>query len=165
MPQIDQLGESWYLASQLFWLALVFGFILIVVGYGMMPKVEATVDARDRKIADDVAAAKAARDAADEIGADWRAKSNAARADAQGLVAAAKDKAVREAEARLAEANAAIEARLASAEQEIAAARASAMAEVENVASDAAQELVGRLSGIKVTPAQAASAVKAQLNV
>lgn len=165
MPQIDQLGESWYLASQLFWLALVFGFILIVVGYGMMPKVEATVDARDRKIADDVAAAKAARDAADEIEADWRAKSNAARADAQGLVAAAKDKAAREAEARLAEANAAIEARLASAEQEIAAARASAMAEVENVASDAAQQLVGRLSGIKVTPAQVASAVKAQLNV
>lgn len=165
MPQIDQLGESWYLASQLFWLALVFGFILIVVGYGMMPKVEATVEARDRKIADDVAAAKVARDAADAIEADWQAQSAAARADAQALIAKAKDKAAKDAEKRLAKANADIEARLASAEQEIASARASALAEVENVASDAARELVGRLSGISVTPAQAASAVKAQLNV
>ena len=165
MPQIDQLGESWYLASQLFWLALVFGFILIVVGYGMLPKVEATVDARDRKIADDLTAAKAARDAADGIEADWRAKSDGARADAQALVAAAKAKAAGEANERLAAANATVEARLVAAEAEIAAAKASVMAEVENVAGDVAQQLVARLSGISVTPAAAATAVKAHLHV
>src|SRR3546814_14103465 len=59
MPQINQLAENWYLASQLFWLALIFGAVFVVIGLGMYPKIEATVDARDRKVADDLASAKA----------------------------------------------------------------------------------------------------------
>jgi F-type H+-transporting ATPase subunit b len=166
MPQIGQLtGNNWYLISQIFWLVLVFGTIFFVIGRGMLPKVEATVDVRDRKIADDLAAAKAARDAADTIEADWQAKSAAARADAQGVIAAAKAKASKDAEKRLAKANAEIESRLAAAEAEISAARSSAMAEVEAVAGEAAQDLVSRLTGAKVSPAAAAQAVKAQINV
>lgn len=164
MPQIDQLSESWYLSSQLFWLVLVFGAIFFVVGRGMLPKVEATVELRDRKIADDLAAAKAAREGADSIEADWRNRSNAARAEAQSVVAASKDKAAKDAEKRLAKANADIEAKLVAAEAEIAAARSSAMAEVESVAADAAQTLVGRLTGATVSAADAAQAVRAQIN-
>ena len=76
MPQIGQLTEdSWYLISQLFWVVLVFGAIFFVIGRGMLPKVEATVDARDAKIAGDLAAAKAARDAADALWtASWKNK-------------------------------------------------------------------------------------------
>lgn len=164
MPQIGQLSESWYLVSQLFWLVIVFGAIFGVIGLGMLPKVEATVDARDRKIADDLAAAKAARDAADAAENDWQAKSNAARADAQGVIAAAKAKAAVESADRLAKANAEIETKLASAESEIAAARSSALAEVEGVASDAARDLIGRLSGVSVSAADVAQAVKAQIH-
>ncbi len=51
MPQIAQLtADNWYLASQLFWLLVVFAGIYIVIGRGMLPKIEATVDARDRKV-------------------------------------------------------------------------------------------------------------------
>jgi F-type H+-transporting ATPase subunit b len=166
MPQIGQLtGNNWYLISQIFWLVLVFGTIFFVIGRGMLPKVEATVDVRDRKIADDLAAAKSARDAADKIEADWQAKSASARADAQGVVAAAKAKAAKDAEKRLAKANAEIESRLSAAEAEISAARSSAMAEVEAVAGEVAQDLVSRLTGAKVSAAAAAQAVKAQINV
>ena len=53
MPQIAQLtADNWYLASQLFWLLVVFAGIYAVIGRGMLPKIEATVDARDRKVAD-----------------------------------------------------------------------------------------------------------------
>lgn len=165
MPQIGQLSLDWYLASQIFWLVLVFGAIFLVIGRGMLPKVEATVDARDRKIADDLAAAKTARDESDAIEADWRARTNAARADAQGVVAAAKAKAAKDAEKRLAKANAEAEARLAAAEAEIGQARSSALAEIESVAVEATQDLVSRLSGAKVSTADAARAVKAGLNV
>ena len=52
MPQIAQLtADNWYLASQLFWLLVVFAGIYVVIGRGMLPKIEATVDARDRKVA------------------------------------------------------------------------------------------------------------------
>lgn len=164
MPQIDQLSENWYFASQIFWLVLVFGAIFVVVGLGMVPKVEATVDVRDRKIADDLAAAKAARDAADSIEEDYRIRSNAARADAQALIGAAKDAATRDAEQKLASANAAIEARLAAAEAEIGAARGSALAEIEAVAADAARDIVARLSGASVSADQAGNAVKAVIH-
>ncbi len=166
MPQIGQLSEdSWYLISQLFWVVLVFGAIFLVVGRGMLPKVEATVDLRDAKIADDLAAAKAARDAADAVEADVTQKTNAARAEAQGVVGAAKASAAQATAARLAEINAANEARLAGAEAEIARARSSALAEIEAVASEAAADLVSRLTGKVVSPAAAAGAVKAHINV
>ena len=164
MPQIDQLSESWYAVSQLFWLALVFGAIFVVIGRGMLPKVEATVDARDRKIADDVSAAKAAREAADAVEADWRAKTNAARAGAQAVVAAAKSAAADKTAARLASINEANEARLAAAEAEISAAPVSALAEIEAVAADAAQHLVSRLTGKAIEPEAAAAAVRAQIH-
>ena len=165
MPQIDQLSENWYLASQLFWLILVFGGIFVVIGLGMVPKIEGSVDARDRKIADDLAAAKAARDAADAIDDDYRTRANGARSDAQSLIGAAKDAATRDAAKRLAKANAAIEARLTEAEQAIGTARISALNEIEAVASDAARDIVARLSGTTVTAAQASTAVKVALNV
>ena len=166
MPQIAQLtANNWYLISQIFWLVLVFGAIFFVVGRGMLPKVEATVDLRDRKIADDLAAAKGARDAANASEEEWRNRNNAARAEAQTLVGAAKDQAAKATEQRLAAANVAIDARLADTEKEIDAARTSAMTEVEAVASEIAADLVQRLTGTSATPAKVAQAVKAQVNV
>ena len=162
MPQISQLALVYQ--SQWFWLLLTLGAIFFFVGRGIVPKVEATVDARDGQIAGDLAAAKAARDAADAVEADVIARTNAARADAQAVVTAAKAGAAKAAEARLAAVNAANEARLVAAEAEIASARSSAMAEIEAVASEAAADLVNRLTGKTVSAAAAASAVKAQID-
>ena len=64
MPQIAQLSETY--ASQVFWLLIIFGLIFFVIGRGMVPRVMATVEARDAQIAADLAAAEGARRAADE---------------------------------------------------------------------------------------------------
>jgi len=165
MPQIDQLGTNWYAASQIFWLVLVFGAVYFIIGRGMLSKVEATVDARDRKIADDIVAAKASRDEADVIEAQWREGTNAARAAAQGIVAAAKADAGKAHDARLAEAGASIEQRLAAAEAAIGAAHTSAMAEIESVATDVASGLIERLTGKAASMDNVAGAVKAHLHV
>lgn len=163
MPQIDQLSENWYFASQLFWLVLVFGAIFFGIGLFMLPKVEATVDLRDRKIADDLAAAKAARDAADAAEEDYRNRANAARGDAQAVIASAKADATSAAAAQLAKANKAIETKMAKAEAAIAAARTAALSEVENVAADVTTDLVSRVSGLTISAADAARAAKAAL--
>ena len=110
MPQISQFAENWYAASQIFWVLLTFGFVFFVIGRGMLPKIEATVDARDRKVADDLAAAKAAHAAADAIEESYRQQSDASRVAAQKAVADAKDKAARDAEKRLAKVDAEIQA-------------------------------------------------------
>ncbi|MEQ1652077.1 MAG: ATPase, partial [Hyphomicrobium sp.] len=64
MPQINQLLLVYQ--SQWFWLLLVIGVIYFVIARGMAPKIEATIDARDAKIAGDLAAAASARAAADD---------------------------------------------------------------------------------------------------
>lgn len=158
MPQIAQLAETY--SSQIFWLLVVFGLVFFVIGRGMVPKVLDTVGQRDRQIADDLAAAQAARDGADAQEADWRARENANRAAAQSLVTGAKAKAAAETEARLAKAQGSIDAQIAEAEARIGSARAEAAAEIQSVAAEAAQDIVARLAGVKVTKTAAAAAVK-----
>lgn len=165
MPQIAQFTtDNWYLASQLFWLLVVFAGIYLVIGRGMLPKIEATVDARDRKVADDLASAKAAHAAADTLEESYRQQSDASRAAAQLAVADAKEKAARDAEKRLAKVDGELADKLSAAETDIAAARTSAMAEIESVAAEAAGDLVAKLSGVKVGAADAKQAVKAVLH-
>ena len=143
---------------------LTFGFVFFVIGRGMLPKIEATVDARDRKVADDLAAAKAAHAAADSLEESYRQQSDASRAAAQKAVTDAKDKAAKDAEKRLAKVDAELAGKLVAAESEIGAARSSAMAEIESVAAEAASDLVAKLSGVKVAAADAKAAVKAVLH-
>ena len=62
MPQLNQLGDV--ALSQLLWIVLVLGFLYFVIGRGMVPKIQATVDASDSKIAAPLHAAEAAKAAA-----------------------------------------------------------------------------------------------------
>ena len=72
----------------------------------------------------------------------------------------AKAKAAKDAEGRLAKADAAIAEKLAAAEAALASARGDALKSLEAVAAEAAQDIVTRVSGATVTAAQAKSAVK-----
>ncbi|MEO6092878.1 MAG: ATPase [Novosphingobium sp.] len=162
MPQIAQLSETY--ASQVFWILLIFGFVFFVIGRGMVPRVMATVDARDKRIADDLSAADAARKAADAEEATWRTHSNAQRAEAQAIIAKAKAGAAQATAARLAQAKAFLDARLTAAESRIATARDGALGEIETVASEAAGDIVSRLAGITVDGDTARAAVKEALH-
>src|SRR5215213_3306660 len=93
MPQIEQLPYIFF--SQLFWLTVVFGFIF-VIGKGMLPKIQSTVAARETQIAGDLERAQAARAAADETEAAWRARMDTARADAARLSQEARQAGARE---------------------------------------------------------------------
>ena len=59
MPQLSQLSEVYL--SQFLWLAIALGFIFFVIARGMLPKIQATVDAREKRIAGDLEAAQQAR--------------------------------------------------------------------------------------------------------
>lgn len=161
MPQIAQLADTY--SSQIFWLLVFFGITFFVIGRGMVPKVMGTVELRDKQIADDLAAAQAARDAADDQEEAWRERENANRAKAQGVIAEAKAKAAKSTEGKLSRAQKRLDTKLAKAEAEIDAARTSAMTEVEDVAAEATQDIVLRLAGAKVNKTAARAAVKKAL--
>ena len=158
MPQIAQIMETW--SSQMFWLLVTFGFVYFVIGRGMVPKVMDTVGMRDKQIADDLAAAQGARDAADEAEDAWRKRENANREAAQALVNEAKAKSQARTEAKLAEVQARIDTQLDEAEAGIATARAEAAKEIETVAAEAAQDIAARLAHVKVNKTAARSAVQ-----
>jgi F-type H+-transporting ATPase subunit b len=162
MPQISQLGEV--LLSQLLWLAIALGFIFFVIARGMVPKIQATVEAREQKIAGDLEQAQAARVAADETEATWRARMDAARADAARLAQEAKQKSAADTEKKVKAAADKLNLKIESSEAQIRESLAAARSEIENVAAEATREMVQRLAGIKVDSKEAAAAVKAEMH-
>jgi F-type H+-transporting ATPase subunit b len=163
MPQLNQLSEV--ALSQFLWLAIGLGFIFFVIARGMLPKIQATIDMREKKIAADLEAAQAARIAADETEAAWRSRMDAARTEAAKLASDAKQASAKDTEAQVQTASAKIDAKLEKAGSQIREALESARSEIEAVATDAAREMISRLTGHTVDQKQAAEAVRAELHV
>ena len=157
MPQLTQLALVYQ--SQWFWLLLTLGVIYFFVGRGIVPKVEATVDARDAKIAADLAEAERLRAAAEAEEETWRKKMNEAHAEAVTVAAQAKSASAHDAEVRVKAADAEIAKKLDAAAAALATARTSALTEIEGVAAEAARDIVAKLTGATVSPEAARAAV------
>ena len=163
MPQLSQLSQVYL--SQFLWLAIALAFVFFVIARGMVPKIQATVDQRESKIAGDLEAAQKARAAADETEAQWRSSMDAARVEAARIAQDAKHQSGLDTEAKVKAAAEKIDARITSAQGQISSAVESARTEIEAVAAEATREMVNRLTGIAIDPREAAAAVKAELNV
>jgi F-type H+-transporting ATPase subunit b len=162
MPQLTQLAEVAY--SQFFWLLVVLAIIYVGIGHGMLPKIQSTIESRDKRVADDLEAAQAARAGADEVEADYRARMDDGRAEAMKLIQESKAASARTGEEMVRAAGDEIGGRIEAAEARISEATGAALGEIEAVAAQAAQEMVQRLAGLSVSPERAAAAVKAALH-
>ncbi|KHA64093.1 MULTISPECIES: ATPase [Sphingomonas] len=158
MPQIAQIAATY--ASQIFWLLLTFGILYFGIGKGMVPKIVSTVDAREGRIAGDLAAAVAARAQADTVQATWQAEMDAARVAAQAETAAAAKRAAMAFEQQVHAADAEIAERLGHHDLAVANAKAQALANLQNVAAEAAQQLADKVAGLQVSLDSASDAVR-----
>ena len=161
MPQIAQISEIY--ASQLFWLAIFFGAIFLVIGLGMVPRIQGTVEMRDERIASDLRSAQGARQAADTLEEQYRAAVDRSRAEGARVAAEAKVAAASATASRIAASDQVMAGRLDDAHRRIGEARSSAMAEIESVAAEAASAMVERVAGLTVDPAAARAAVAQEL--
>jgi len=162
MPQITQLPDIFI--SQLFWLLVIFGTIFFVIGRGMVPKIQETVEKRDQKIASDLEEAQRARDEAEATESGYRKRIEASRAEAMKLAQAARQAGAREAEERTRAVDAEISKSIDKAEAKIRKALDKAMGEIDSVAADAAREMVEKLTGKPVGADEAKKAVEAVTN-
>jgi len=162
MPQIAQLPAIFW--SQLFWLLVIFGTIFFVIGRGMVPKIQGVVEDRDRKIAQDLEEAQAARDAAEKTEAEYRQRIEASRAEAMKLAQAAKQAGAKEVEERTRAVDAEIGEKIERAEAQIRKSVEKAMAELDSIAAEATRDLVQKLTGKPVDVDEAKMAVKAVIN-
>lgn len=161
MPQINQLSTVFN--SQLFWLILVFGIIYFVIARTMVPKVRSVMDRRSEQIAEDIARAETARKVAEEAQEAWALRLEKARSEAAAVAQEARRAAARENETMINAAVAQINLKVEAAERNIQKAAADIRVEMLGVAADATQDLVERLTGIKIAKNEAMDAVTAEL--
>lgn len=157
MPQISQLADTYF--SQIFWMLVFFGLTFVIVGLRMVPKVIGTVDDRNQRITEDLAAASAARAAAEVEQAAWAETEAKQRGEVHALIAAAKHQAAAATHDALAAAMDKIATRTVAAESAIATARATALGEFEAVAADVTCDIARTVSGLAITADDARGAV------
>ncbi len=145
MPQMDFSNPL--TLDQVGWMAIIIVVLYLVLSRWGLPQMGKVLENRAAIIARDLAAARAAKLEADRAVALLTATLSSARTTAQAEVAKAVADAKAEAGAKAAALNTQLDAKLAEAEARIAAARNAAMAAIKPVASEAAGEMLLKLTG------------------
>jgi F-type H+-transporting ATPase subunit b len=151
--------QSQNFPSQLFWLALTFVLLYVLMSKVALPRIGSILEARSQRIADDLAAAQRLKEQSDAANAAYEKSLADARARAQAIANATHEKHAAEAEATNKRLETELHARLATAEQSIAATRAAAMANVGTIAADSASAIVERLIGTAPAEHEVAAAL------
>jgi F-type H+-transporting ATPase subunit b len=150
-------------ASQLVSLAIAFVALYLIVSKIALPRVGGTIEARQKAVDGDLAAAQKLKGEADDALKAYEAELAAARARAQAIGAETREKLNAQADAERKTLEQRLATKLADAEKTIAATRAAAMGNVRGIASDTAAEIVQQLAGVKPDGKALDSAVDASL--
>jgi F-type H+-transporting ATPase subunit b len=159
MPQLD--AGAW--PTQLFWLAVTFIILLLLMWKVALPRVGGVIEERRRRIEDDLARAEELRREADEaLGAYGKALDDA-RSTAHTIIAETKKILDAEAAQRKAALEVQLDERVGEAEGRIKAAREKAMGSIREVALDVATSAAARLLGSAPDAEALKAAVDAEL--
>ena len=144
MPQFDFANVF---VPQIVWLAFFFAVLYFAVVLPTLPKIGRVMQAREDQVSGDLNSAEAAKASADALVAAHEEEIARAQEAVRVALGAARDKAAKASETRLAKADAKLGEQAMAAEASLNEARAKAMAEIEAVAADLAADLVEKLTG------------------
>ncbi len=143
MPQFDPSSFS----TQLFWLAICFVGLYLIMWKLVLPRFAEVVEARQNRIDDDLARARKSTQEAEEVLAAYEKALADARSQAHELVAEAAARVATEVAARNKALSQKISEQAAEAERRIDAARRQAMGSVRNVAVEVSRAAIAQLAG------------------
>ena len=146
-------------ASQLVWLTIFFIALYVLMSRVAIPRIGGILEARQQRIADDVATAGKLKEQSDAALAAYEKSLAEAHARAQAMANETRDRLNAQAEDSRKQIEAALNEKIAAAERQIDATKAAAMANVRGIAVDTAAAIVERLTGA----APAAPAVEAAI--
>ena len=132
---------------QLFWLAVTFTILYVVLARVALPRIAAVLEERRDKIADDLDKAEELRREAEASLAAYEKAIADARANAARIVGDARADIKAESDARLAEVEAEITGLVSAAEERISATKTAAISEMRGVAVEIASDITTRLLG------------------
>ena len=161
LPQLDFANKL--TTYQVVWGVVIFVILYILASRTALPKVEAVLEERARRIAGDLEGAQSAKARADagiQAATDATAK---ARSEAQAAINAALESSKQAAAVQSAALNDRLDKQLKEAEGQIASARGAALAALPGVATDTAIALITRLTGAAPDPVRLSGAINAAM--
>jgi F-type H+-transporting ATPase subunit b len=159
MPQLDPSS----FISQLFWLALTFGALYLLMARVALPRVSDLREQRADRIEGDLASAQSMKDEADAARESYEKALAEARAKAQETSLKTRDEIRTKSEARQTALADEIAEKTKSAEAEIAKAKGEALSSIRDVSVEACKEILLKVSNLELDDATIAAAVDAEL--
>jgi F-type H+-transporting ATPase subunit b len=144
MPQLDFATYP----QQLVWLAITFIVLYLLMWKLGLPRVSSVIEARRKRIDDDLAHATELKEEAETAMAAYQRRLAEARAQAQATVRERTERFAAEAAERQRQIAAALAQQTREAEQQIAAAKERAFAEIRDVAVEVARSVTEKLTGV-----------------
>lgn len=151
--------ETEYYLSEILWLALSFALLYALMARVVMPRINTIFAERNKRIAEDIAAAQRLKERSDAAHAAYEKALADARSRAQNMANATREREAAAAEETNKRLEAQLHERLAAADKSIAATRERAMGNVGTIAADAASAIVERLIGQKPSAGDVAAAL------
>jgi F-type H+-transporting ATPase subunit b len=159
MPQLDLSTFP----SQIFWLAVFFTVLYLLMAKLAIPRIERVIDERRDRVENDLDKAGQMKSEAEAVITAYEKALADARHQAQLTMKETSDKLAALAAERQRQAGAVIAERTSIAEKRIAAAKSAALADLRGVAVDVARSAAAKLIGGTVDEARAGAAVDAVL--
>ncbi|PHR61711.1 MAG: ATP F0F1 synthase subunit B' [Robiginitomaculum sp.] len=149
-------------SSQLFWLFIVFGLLLLLLAKVFLPRLGGILEDRSNRIADDLDGAARMQREAESAELAYEQSLKDARAKAHNVAETTRASINAEIDAEMEASERDVAKQMEAAEAKIRKLRTAALANVDDIATDTAKSLVEKLFAGKITLAVAAKAVKAQ---
>lgn len=159
MPQLDPSVFS----PQLIWLAITFTVLYLIMARKALPRVADVLDNRANKIADDLRVSEELKDKSKALEAEHDKAQAEAKAEANRILSAAREKMQAGIEAKRNEAEGKLLAEVQAAEAKIATAKAEAMDDLEDMAVEACAAIVERLTGKSISVGGLRDTVKSEI--
>ena len=155
MPQLNFHSYP----TQLFWLLIIFVVLYQLMTRAALPRIGGMIEERRSRIASDLDRAQELKDDTERAIASYEAALAEARAKAHAYVQEKRDALTAEMDAERTHLDKEIADKVAKAEKAIAGTRDKALGQVKDVAASVAGDIVGQLTGIKVSKAEVQKAV------
>jgi len=146
MPQLNP--EFWI--SQIFWLTLTFGILYLVLSKLILPKISANLESRKSQILENIEAAEKQREDSETKLKDYEEIISKSRLEAKTIFNQAREKALKDINAKREVLDKQIDDEIIKAEQEIKILRENAPDKINKIAIETSSELVQKLIGAEI---------------
>ena len=146
MPQLNP--EFW--VSQIFWLILTFGIMYLVLSKLILPKISNNLESRKSQILENIEAAEKQREVSESKLKEYEEVISKSKVDASAIFNQAREKGIKDINAKREVLDKQIDDEIAEAEKEIEALKKNAPDKINKIAIETSSELLKKLIGAEV---------------